>query len=367
MLTISEISTKDGFYNLKDNWNKLLSKSESNNIFLTWEWLFNWWEVFKDNKKLKILLVKEGGKIIGIAPLYVSTDDNNSEQIKFIGSLHVGSDYLDFISQRGSEHEVISMIFSYLDSDKLKWQIINLIDISARSRSVELIQSLHNNKYYVATKKHDTCPYVSLPKSYELFLESLSSSMRYNIRRKRKRFEKEFNGNFVVIEDKNELVKSIEELIALNLSRTKAMNIYSPFSDKRFSQFHFNFINTVFDKGWVKVCFLKVENSSIGCLYIMNYARKHYFYQSGFDPVWKKLSPGFLLFSYCIENAISEGAVEFDFLKGEEAYKYKWTNEKKTNYEMNIYRKNLKNKLLYIRDKLTIIGKSKIKELLFNN
>lgn len=365
MLTVTKISSKKDFYNLRNDWNDLLSKSESNNIFLTWEWLYNWWEIFGYDKELKILLVKEDNKLIGIAPLYLSKDKKNIYHIKFLGSTHVGSDYLDFILQKGREYEIIFKILEYLDLNGNEWQIINLVDISAQSKSVKLIHKFSNNNFYLLIKKHNICPYISLPDSYDLFLNSLSSNMRYNIKKKRYKFKNEFGGHFVIIKDKAELDKSIEHLVKLNLSRTRMKNMKSPFSDKQFFQFHNNLIKSVFDKGWIRLCFLKVKDKFIACLYIFKYNQKYYYYQSGFDSEWAKLSPGFLLFSYCIENAILEGIKEFDFLRGREEFKYRWAKDRRINLQIDIYRKNLRNKILCLNEKFKILAKSRIKNIIY--
>ena len=49
-----------------------------------------------------------------------------------------------------------------------------------------------------------------------------------------------------------------------------------------------------------------------------------YSYLTGFDPAFAFESPGALLLAHAVEEAIAEGAGEFHFLRGREAYKYEW-------------------------------------------
>jgi len=49
-----------------------------------------------------------------------------------------------------------------------------------------------------------------------------------------------------------------------------------------------------------------------------------YYYQSGFNPEFEKISPGTLLIGHAIEQAISERQSQFNFLRGSEAYKHAW-------------------------------------------
>ena len=45
-------------------------------------------------------------------------------------------------------------------------------------------------------------------------------------------------------------------------------------------------------------------------------------YNSGFDPAHARLAPGIVLLAHLIRDAIERGVPVFDFLRGEESYKY---------------------------------------------
>jgi CelD/BcsL family acetyltransferase involved in cellulose biosynthesis len=50
------------------------------------------------------------------------------------------------------------------------------------------------------------------------------------------------------------------------------------------------------------------------------------YYQMGWAPDCPIESPGVILLSHSIEQAIAEGLRRYDFLRGDEAYKFRWTN-----------------------------------------
>lgn len=50
-----------------------------------------------------------------------------------------------------------------------------------------------------------------------------------------------------------------------------------------------------------------------------------YAYLGGFYPAFEEASPGAILIGYAHGEAIDEGAREFHFLRGREAYKYSWS------------------------------------------
>ena len=71
-LSIGRLSEKE-FLDVKHEWNSLLEKSVTNEVFLLWEWIYSWWEVFKDSsRELYLLRGKNSmGETIGIAPFYL--------------------------------------------------------------------------------------------------------------------------------------------------------------------------------------------------------------------------------------------------------------------------------------------------------
>ena len=64
------INSIESFENLRDEWNELYAECQSTTIFLSWDWMFTWWDVFNTsiNSKLFILCVYEKEQLIGLAP-----------------------------------------------------------------------------------------------------------------------------------------------------------------------------------------------------------------------------------------------------------------------------------------------------------
>ncbi|HEU4752637.1 MAG TPA: GNAT family N-acetyltransferase, partial [Armatimonadota bacterium] len=54
--------------------------------------------------------------------------------------------------------------------------------------------------------------------------------------------------------------------------------------------------------------------------------RKVWYYQGAYDEEYRKQYPGMVLHYRAIERAWQEGIREYDFLSGDESYKFDWTN-----------------------------------------
>ena len=129
--TISRIAADNEFHLLKDKWNDLLNESSANNYFLRWEWLWCWWKAYKsENYELSILLVRNREEPLGIAPFYLVKSNwkniYSKRSLYYLGTKQgaIISEYMDFISKKGSEDHVIRSVLEYIEETDLADELI---------------------------------------------------------------------------------------------------------------------------------------------------------------------------------------------------------------------------------------------------
>ena len=74
----------------------------------------------------------------------------------------------------------------------------------------------------------------------------------------------------------------------------------------------------------LRIHVLEGDGEIAGLIYQLWDGKTAYGYITGFDPAFDRYSPGVLLLDYAISRAIGEGALSWDFLRGEEPYKFQW-------------------------------------------
>ena len=79
--------------------------------------------------------------------------------------------------------------------------------------------------------------------------------------------------------------------------------------------------------GMAHVFVLESKGKAIAALYGFSVGKTFTFYQCGMDPAWSRLSVGLVMMGCALEEAIRTGHDEFDFLRGDEAYKFQWTKK----------------------------------------
>jgi CelD/BcsL family acetyltransferase involved in cellulose biosynthesis len=351
MISVEKISEESEFSKLQTTWNNLLKQSDADNPFLTWEWLYSWWKFYGDKSELMILVVREDDKILALAPLMHRVKLFGLLKIKeilFLGSFGVGSDYLDFIITRGRESSSVDQIFHYLTRNQQKWDAINLTNIPETSKSIAHVKEACDKLgYFNIENASVVCPSIQLPSTWEEYVLTLSKSMRSNIKRKHRELSKTTEIEYEVIRERGDLDAAVNSMIRLNRLRMETKNLHGAFKNGKFTEFHQDVMPVLFQNDFLHLSFLKANNTRIAALYNFIYNDTCFYYQSGFDPVWAKFSPGTVLFSLSIQDAIANGMLEYDFLQGDEPYKFSWTNTKRQCVTILIYNKTLMGSWLY--------------------
>jgi len=179
------------------------------------------------------------------------------------------------------------------------------------------------------------CPYLPLPSSFDAYVSSLSKNMRYNLRR-RTRQVLNLQGviEIVCVESAAELPKAMDDLFRLHTLRRAVRGGETRFTIKARQKFHRTLADIFLRQGRLRLLLLKADSQAIAAIYCFKYGSKTFYFQSGFDPQWSKYSVGMVLMGQCIEMAIRDGCKEFDFLRGDEDYKFQWTAEVRQTVEV---------------------------------
>ena len=114
-LSIDRISTDIEFTALKEEWNSLLTESGSNEISLTWEWLYTWSQYFLGTKRtLFILAIYERQELVALAPWCIRQGRYCGlplRTIELLGTPETGSDYLDVLCKTRKERAIAQVLY----------------------------------------------------------------------------------------------------------------------------------------------------------------------------------------------------------------------------------------------------------------
>ncbi len=328
LTNFSELSAKE--------WNHLLERSGNQSIFLTWTWLKTWWEVYGEDNEFWWLNVNDtDGTLIGSAPLYVRRLRNGlilpHRELRFIGTgAPVSPEHLDILAEPQRRDEVLSAIARYLLNHQREWDVLLLNDLSNKSsanNALKLADLLSGmNQIAMIEDQYPFAPYVSLPKTWDEYYESLGKWLRRTITRQRNKQTRELDMSFYVWTPKDgDFEGAFEKFEKLYGLRKETMSVENKFEKSAgYQKFHRLLASRFAEEGRLNLAFLKIGNREVACEYTFQYMKTLYSYQCGFDPEFGKNNVFKVLRSFVIEKAIKDGLTEFDLLRGEESYKSDW-------------------------------------------
>jgi len=306
---------------LKEDWRELINKSSANEVFLTCQWQSTWWSHFGKDKALRLVTFRQGkGDLLGLASFSIESSPDGRRVMRFLGGTDV-TDYLDIIAKSGYEEDVCRNTVDFWKSTEDEWDFIDLHCLKESSITLNILkQFLNENGYYAEVSVEDVCPKVSLPPSWEEYLESLNKKDRHELRRKIRRVGRVSQSvNDYGVKNYDSLTEGIEHFLLLH----RKSNVQKEdFMNSDMELFFQDIANILFPENWLKLSFLDMDGTSIASSMCFDYQNKVYLYNSGYDPEYSYLSPGIVLVAHLIREAIELGRSELDFLRGKEPYKY---------------------------------------------
>lgn len=318
------------FEALENEWNALLAESISDVPFLRHEYLHTWWETRGggewDNIELSIVTARRDGRLIGIAPFFRKIEASGKSTLMLLGSIEI-SDYLDLIVREIDLQEFTARLFDFLaEKVEIPWNSMDLANLPEDSASLAALQSAANEQGWNFTKEQfsPVIP-VTLPGDFEVYLSGIDKKQRHEIRRKMRRAaEFDLPVTWYILDDKTRLEDEIQAFLKLMENDQDKATFLNP--SMRLQMV--NSMQVAWNAGWLQLAFLEVDGQKAAGYLNFDYNDRIWVYNSGLDPRYLDLSPGWVLLGHLLQWANENKRSVFDFMRGDEAYKFKFGGEK---------------------------------------
>lgn len=248
----------------------------------------------------QILVVYDGGKVVGLIPATIKGD-----KVMLIGDERV-TDLSDIVCLPAYEERIVGVFADFVRQKKLG------LDLFPLEPDSSLVVYLKGQLTGVSVEKKDLCPLLELPHSWEDFLAKLDGKGRHELRRKMRRI------NDKVMED----VKSKDTDAFFKLMKVSHES-KAQFLTPDIVAFFEALTATFSMNGWLRVRRLTIDGRTACVILAFALKDRIYLFNMGFDPAYRSMSPGIVTIAMDIRSAMSEGYAYYDFLRGDEDYKYR--------------------------------------------
>jgi CelD/BcsL family acetyltransferase involved in cellulose biosynthesis len=280
-------------------------------VFVLPVWMQVWWRVFGAGAKPYIRTIKQGDRVIGIAPLMIKDG-----VACLIGGTDV-CDYLDFIIVPGMEQGFFNALLDDLKKNDIKHLDLKHVRLDSTVLT-SLVPLATSRKYEVASTKEDVSLEMDLPSSFDEYLEALSTKQRHEVRRKMRRLTEEGKIEYRFIDNSADLPAAVDTFFRMFVESRQDK---AAFLTEQMKSFFRLLVDTTAGIGILRLGVLELDKKPVAEIMCFDYNNCIYLYNSGYDPQYVALSAGLLSKVFAIKDSIEKGKKKFDFLKGAEPYK----------------------------------------------
>jgi CelD/BcsL family acetyltransferase involved in cellulose biosynthesis len=308
-----------------NEWNALLKDSIQDTPFLRYEYQKTWWQhkgggEWKD-AKLILVTARENNQLVGIAPLFIA-EYENEPALLLNGSIEI-SDYLDVIVKKDEHAQFISGLLDFLASSfgdtwsKLDWY--NLPDDSPTL--IVLKEEASKRSWNHLEEVYRPTPRIALNGSFEDYLSRVEKKQRHEIRRKMRRAaESDLDVKFTLIGKDADIEKEINDFFELMIQDPNKANFLHPQMRAQMTEV----LREAYKNNYLWLGFLEIDGVKTAASLNFDYNNKLWGYNSGVSRNHMDLSPGWVLLSHTIQWCCENNRYEFDFMRGDEDYKYRF-------------------------------------------
>ncbi len=327
-----------GLEPLATEWNALLAESVTHVPFLRHEYLRAWWGTRGGGEwpdaELAVVVARQAGRLAGVAPLFAAKNRAGHPALLLLGSIEI-SDYLDLIVRPADLSAFISGLLDFLahsgtagssvpapEAESRPWRVLDWHNLPEASPTLPVLKAEAEKRGWTfAQEQTYHAPSIPLTGDFETYLSGIDKKQRHEIRRKVRRAEESGRDvRWYIVSDEATLDAEVDAFLALMAEEPEKAKFLTEAMRR---QMHL-VCRAAFENGWLQLAFLEADGQKAAGYLNFDYSNRIWVYNSGIDRRFLELSPGWVLLGHLLQWANENKRLEFDFMRGDEEYKYRF-------------------------------------------
>jgi CelD/BcsL family acetyltransferase involved in cellulose biosynthesis len=307
-------------------WERIIEQDLEAGVFCHPAWLRAWWESLGTGDLL-LALVWDDDEPIGVFPTCNCVDE--AGLLSFLGSQDVTDEQVP-TAVPGREADALRFFLEWAFSDG-GFERVRFHSVLEGTRWLGVVEEIAKETDLSFTQEQvDIAPAITLPKSFDTYLQGLSGHDRHELRRKRRRLGEVGEWNIRRADE----IGWENDLAAFFEFHRQAPGEKAGFFTPERERFFRRLAADLFLFGLARLDVLDLEGEPVACTFSYDFRDTLALYNSSFRPDLAKQAPGMVLVGSLIEQAIDEGKHTFDFLRGDEPYKRRFGPVPRPVYEV---------------------------------
>ncbi len=357
---ITEITAVDA---IRHDWNRLAG----DNPFLHWEWLRPWWKNFAADQQLYVLAGRDSaGDVIGLAPWFKAKSDLLGQTIQFLGSGKACSDHLTLLCRDTDSEAFATSCADWLHSANdgtdpcRRWDYLEFLGVDQEDSSMHRLgNALTQIGYSVTPTPGQACFAIDLSDGWDSYFSQRSSSSKRQLRKLQATLDQP-HVHVEVFTTPEALEANWLNFVELHQRRRCSMDDRGCFDHPGFDEFLKEATLELAGQQLARLYMVFAGDIPIGVSHTVSLGDTLFNYQSGMDPDYEQLQPGFLALLSVLNDMESNGFKHLDLMRGEEPYKERWRARRTSTVELRVPARRVRSIMLHH----LLRTKAQIKQLL---
>ena len=346
--SVEIVTDASAFERLEPEWNEAVERAGIAHPFLRHEWLWTWWECFGQGRRLHIVIVRAGARIVAIAPLLsetVSLCGIPVRQLRLMFNDHTPR--ADVIVAEPGERAYRAIWKALVDTGD-RWDVLLLGQISGDSKTREVFTRLASEDgRAIGVWKSSDSPYLELAGTWDSYFGGLPGKFRSNVRNRISRLQRQGQPALETVDSLPDVEEALADAFRLEASGWKLREGTAITSRADVQRFYTVFAHRAAARAWLRLQFLTVGNQRIAASFSLVYGRRLFLCKTGYDPAFETCSPFKVLTSLATEQAYQQGLSEVDFLGDTEPWKLEWTSAVRSHDWLYVFSNSARARLVY--------------------
>lgn len=342
-LRIERLTDPRELLGLEEKWSELSRVAGADPLFSRPGWVRPWWEIFgRSGDGLAVTALYEGPQLIGLAPYYLTREKHRGLPAKVLAPLaRTTAERLDLLYPADRPELAGRLISAILEQSGFDLLLLPRIDSRSPTLAVarEAIERLSGS--HLETPELQ-CPVVDIETNFEEYYRGrFKHKFRYNIRSRTKKLAKEGELTFQLFTGGPELEKLLGAVAEVEARSWKGHEGLGIFGREESREYYFRIARELAEEGHLALHLLWLDDRPISYYFGFILNNRYYDYSQSFDLEYRKYAPGVMALADLMETCFDRGLETFDFLRGDEDYKFNWATRTTTNINLHLFPKSL--------------------------
>ena len=298
---------------LEEDWRELWSLLPDATPFQSPDWLLPWWKHYGEGQ-LFSLAFWDGARLVGLAPLQIFRSAADPTRRLFL--LGTGnSDYLDALFHPAWRRACCNALMAEIAKRSDCWDVCSFQRLRPGSPFLEEMDE--HSGFRVEQAEQVPCVAVDLQnpghgavmlRRSQSYARKLQGVNRYSLE----------ETSAVTVDEFSDALERLHQ------QRWREEGCRGALSTARDRSFHRMVARRFLNAGMLMFYGIRMAGKLIAVIYGYRVRDRVYSYLSGFDLEYARKSVGAITIGHAMQRAIHSGCQAFDFLQGNEKYKYSW-------------------------------------------